>query len=173
MDSESRIRLLGALLEGIYYRPDGKLRDRPYGAALPDLFSVQKLAELRPAIAQLNARIGPSKSYFLATPDPAAPVLSLSVSVERDDAGQPRLRGIYFGEMPLLEDVAPGSERLLMRLAAGATEAPAGVLRRVLADYFRVPEGQLDLGIARFEKIGWDDLTGLIDWGVDRGLRLR
>lgn len=173
IEREMRARLLAALLEALYYRPDGKLRNRPFGAALPDLFSVQKLAELQPAIAELNARIGPTKRYFLATPDPAAPTLSLSVSVERDDDGQPRLRGIYFGEMPLLEDVGEGSERSLMRLAGGATEAPAGVLRRVLADYFRVPEGQLDLGIARFEKIGWDDLTGLIDWGVDSGLRLR
>jgi hypothetical protein len=173
IEPEARIRLLGELMAGLYYRPDGKLRDRPFGIALPDLFSVQKLAELRPAIAELNARIGPSKSYFLATPDPAAPMLSLSVSVERDDAGQSRLRGIYFGEMPLLEDVGQGSERSLMRLAGGATEAPAGVLRRVLAEYFRVPEGQLDLGIARFERIAWDDLTGLIDWGVDKGLRLR
>jgi hypothetical protein len=131
------------------------------------------MPELKTAVEELNARLGPSRRYYLLTPDAAAPVLALSVSIERDEDDRQKLRAVYFGETPLLEDVATDSDRSLTRLFGGRGEATGGELRRVLSEYFRVPEGQLDLGISRFETIRWDSLTGLIDWGVDSGLQLR
>jgi hypothetical protein len=97
----------------------------------------------------------------------------LSLSTEREEPGDQRLRGIYFEEVSLMEDVARGSERALTTICGGMARANGGELRRALGAYFRVPEAQLDLGISRFETVGWDDLTGLIDWGADTGLQLR
>jgi hypothetical protein len=173
LEAGYRERLLSAMLVSLYYSREGLLRNRPLGVALPDLFSVQAAPALGSAIEALNVRLGPGKRRFLLTPDPAVPVLSLSVSTDGDGSGQQRLRGIHFGDMPLLEDVSPDSDRSLTRLLGGETQANGTALRRVLATYFRVPEAQLDLGLSRFETVGWDSLTGLVDWGVATGLQLR
>jgi hypothetical protein len=52
-------------------------------------------------------------------------------------------------------------------------QASAAELQRALASYFRVPAGQIDMGLSRFDSVRWDDLTGLIDWGAVTGLQLR
>ena len=173
IDRALRGEILAAMIAALYYDAEGHLRQRPLAAALPDLFGVQTLAELKPAVDALNARLGPRRRVFLLTPDPAAATLSLSVPTERDEEGRQRIRGIYLGKVPLHEDVARGSERSLTRLLGGAAEATGADLKRVLAGYFRVPEAQLDIGLARFDPIAWDSLTGLVDWGADTGLELR
>lgn len=173
IDRALRTEILGAMLTALYYDADGHLRNRPLAVPLPDLFGVQVLPALKPAVEALNVRLGPSRRFFLLTPDAAVPVVSLSVTTARDEDERQKLRGIYYETVPLLEDVEPGSERSLSRLLGGAMEATGADLRRVLSRYFRVPEAQMDLGRSRFEVIGWDELTGLVDWGVESGLQLR
>jgi hypothetical protein len=168
-----RAGLLSAMLASLYYTRLGLLRNRPLGVALPDVFSVQALPMLAPAVESLNRRLGPGKRRYLLTPDPAVPILSLSAATDFEESGRQRLRGIYLGDVALQEDVVPDSDRSLTRLLGGVTEADGATLRRTLAAYFRVPEAQLDLGLSRFETVGWDSLAGLVDWGVVTGLQLR
>jgi hypothetical protein len=173
LDEGARTNLIGAMLMALYYDEAGHLRNRPLAAALPELFGVQGTPTLRNSVEALNARLGPSRRFFLLTPDPSVPTLSLSLSTEREEPGDQRLRGSSVEEVSLMEDVARGSERALTTICGGMARANGGELRRALGAYFRVPEAQLDLGISRFETVGWDDLTGLIDWGADTGLQLR
>src|SRR3546814_15382568 len=78
---------------------------------------------MRDAVTSLAERIGPSRRFFMVTPDPAAPQLSLSPVAERDAEGVRELKGLYFGELALLEDVARDSPRSLTRLMGGVTQA--------------------------------------------------
>src|SRR3546814_21106600 len=78
---------------------------------------------MRDAVTSLAERIGPSRRFFMVTPDPAAPQLSLSPVAERDDEGVREIKGLYFSELALLEDVAPDSPRSLTRIMGGVTQA--------------------------------------------------
>src|SRR3546814_3440956 len=100
---------------------------------------------MRDAVTSLAERIGPSRRFFMVTPDPAAPQLSLSPVAERDAEGVRELKGLYFGELALLEDVARDSPRSLTRIMGGVTQARVADLRHALAGYFCVPESQLDV----------------------------
>jgi hypothetical protein len=173
LDKDIRLTILRAMLEALYYDDQAKLRNRPLEAPLADVFTAQSIPELKDAVDALTARLGPSRRYFLVTPDPAVFTLTISLSTDHDKDGRLRLRGIYAEETPLLEDVARDSERSLSRLLGGKDQADGATLRRVLSRYFRIPEAQLDLGLSSFETVHWDGLTGLIDWGVNTGLQLR
>jgi len=173
VDAETRASILRAAIEALYYDNQGKLRDRPLGEPLEDIFSLQTMPQMRSAVSALAERMGPSRRFFLLTPDPAAQQLSLSPAAERDADGVRQLKGLYFDKVSLLEDVARGSARSLTRIMGGAMQASAAELQRALASYFRVPAGQVDMGLSRFDSVRWDDLTGLIDWGAVTGLQLR
>src|SRR3546814_10205203 len=90
----------------LYYDAQGKLRDRPLREPLEDVFALQTVPQMRDAVTSLAERIGPSRRFFMVTPDPAAPQLSLSPVAERDAEGVRDLTGLSFGELALLEDVA-------------------------------------------------------------------
>src|SRR3546814_13060441 len=85
--------------------------DLPLRKPLEDVFALQTVPQMRDAVTSLAERIGPSRRFFMVTPDPAAPQLSLSPVAERDAEGVRELKGLYFGELALLEDVARDSPR--------------------------------------------------------------
>jgi hypothetical protein len=173
INREARVAILRASIEALYYDAQGKLRNRPLREPLEDVFALQTVPQLRDAVTSLAERIGPSRRFFMVTPDPAAPQLSLSPVAERDAEGVRELKGLYFGELALLEDVARDSPRSLTRIMGGVAQARVADLRHALAGYFCVPESQLDVGLSRFDSVRWDGLTGLIDWGTSTGLQLR
>lgn len=173
IDRDVRASILRATMDALYYDGQGKLRDRPLTEPLEDVFALQTMALMRSAVNALADRLGPSRRFFLLTPDPAAPQLNLSPAAERIGGGVRHLKGLYFGETSLLEDVPRDSPRSLSRIMGGATQASVAELQKALAGYFRVPAGQVDMGLSRFDSVRWDDLTGLIDWGTGTGLQLR
>src|SRR3546814_3243570 len=103
----------------LFRSAQGKLRDRPLREPLDDVFALQTVPQMRDAVTSLAERIGPSRRFFMVTPDPAAPQLSLSPVAERDAEGVRELKGLYFGELALLEDVARDSPRSLPRIMGG------------------------------------------------------
>src|SRR3546814_15154251 len=128
---------------------------------------------MRDADTSLDGAMGPADIFVIVTPGPGAQQLRLSPVAEWDAEGVRELKGLYFGELALLEDVARDSPRSLTRIMGGVTQARVADLRHALAGYFCVPESQLDVGLSRFDSVCWDGLTGLIDWGTSTGLQLR
>src|SRR3546814_2270164 len=87
INREARVAILRASIEALYYDAQGKLRDRPLREPLEDVFALQTVPQMRDAVTSLAERIGPSRRFFMVTPDPAAPQLSLSPVAERDAEG--------------------------------------------------------------------------------------
>src|SRR3546814_9633562 len=119
INREARVAILRASIEALYDDAQGKLRDRPLREPLEDVFALQTVPQMRDAVTSLAERIGPSRRFFMVTPDPAAPQLSLSPVAERDAEGVRELKGLYFGELALLADVDGDSPRSLPRIMGG------------------------------------------------------
>src|SRR3546814_8620667 len=93
INREALVAILRASIEALYYDAQGKLRDRPLREPLEDVFALQTVPQMRYAVTSLAERIGPSRRFFMVTPDPAAPQLSLSPVAERDAEGVRELKG--------------------------------------------------------------------------------
>lgn len=169
---EARPALWEGMLLGAYLREDGRLRRRPLTALIPALFDAASKPEARPAVDRLRAEIGSeARKYLLLPGDRGA--ASLNMSLRRRGDGTGKLESVLRGDVPLLVDGRRGAPTSLATLADGRTEESVAAFRRMLADHFAVPEGRIETNLALADRVSWDEIQCLIDWGADTERPLR
>ena len=170
--AEVRPALLEGMLLGVYLREDGRLRRRPLTALLPTLFKAASKPEARPAVERLRAEIGvESRKYLLLPGDVGA--ASLNISLRRRPDGTGKLEAILRGDVALLVDGRRGAPSSLAVLADGRTDDSVAVFRRLLATYFAVPGGLIETNLALADRVSWDEIQCLVEWGTDTERPLR
>lgn len=170
--ADTRPALVEGMLLGAYLREDGRLRRRPLTALIPALFEIASLAEVRPAVDRLRAEIGAEARKYLLLPgdDGAA---SLNMSLRRRVDGTGKLEAVLRGDVPLLVDGRRGAPASLATLADGRTEESVAGFRRLLATHFAVPDVRIETNLALADRVSWDEIQCLVDWGADTERLLR
>lgn len=170
--ADTRPALVEGMLLGAYLREDGRPRRRPLGALIPALFHAASLTEARPAVDRLRAEIGSDGRKYLLLPgeDGAA---SLNIALRRRADGTGKLEAVLRGDVPLLVDGRRGSPTSLATLADGRTEESVADFRRLLATHFAVPESRIETNLALADRVAWDEIQCLVDWGADTERPLR
>jgi hypothetical protein len=169
---DTRPTLLEGMLLGAYLREDGRLRSRPLTALVPALFEASSKAEARPAVERLRAEIGAEVNKYLLLPGDGG-AASLNMALRRRGDGTGKLKSVLRGDVPLLVDGRRGAPTSLAMLANGRTEESVAAFRRMLADHFAVPDGRIETNLALADRVSWDEIQCLVDWGADTERPLR
>ena len=164
--------IIEGMLLGAYLREDGRLRRRPLTALIPALFEAAEKPEARPAVERLRAEIGAEIRRYLLLPGDAG-AASLNVSLRRRADGTGKLEAVLRGDVPLLVDGRRGSPASLAALAGGRTDESVAGFRGLLASYFAVPDGLIETNLALADRVSWDEIQCLVDWGADTDRPLR
>lgn len=167
-----RPALLEGMLLGAYLRDDGQIRPRPLTTLTGALFEAAAQPDARAAIARLHAEIGSEGRKYLLLPGEEGRA-ALTVSLRRRPGGAGKLEAVMLGDVPLLVDGRRGASTSLAALAGGRTEGAVFEFRRLLADHFAVPENRVETNLALADRVSWDEIQCLIDWGTDIDRLLR
>lgn len=133
-DSLANAVYSGALFEA-YFDKDGAVRREPKSAQLTALFSAQVAPRFATAVAFIRNRLRAVESRYLLLPDPARPLLALTI-VEEDGV----ITGIRRGEIDLIVDV---THDVNAEALPGRTSYER--LRDRLARHFALPKNQFVL----------------------------
>ena len=169
---DTRSALVEGMLLGAYLREDGRPHRRPLGALLPALFDAASRAEARPAVDRLRAEIGAGIRKYLLLPGEDGGV-SLNIALRRRPDGTGKLDAVLRGDVQLLVDGRRGAPASLATLANGRTEESVAVFRKLLATHFALPDARIEINLALADRVSWDEIQCLIDWGTDTERSLR
>jgi hypothetical protein len=172
LGGQAAVEMVTGMYSGIYLDASGEPRDRPLSGTINDLFSIQATTDFRPAVDSLQGRLAGHHQSYLLLPNWNEPRARLEFATELSGTGGRQLVAILHGDGPLTQDLRAGDPRTLQVLAGGGL-ATVGELREILADYFRVPARQINTNLTRTERVAFDEIIGLVDWGPNTRARMR